>query len=121
MRSLYYRRITLEIFIEKEANQPLRMPWMGFKMKSAFFSLIPISILAFYGIEDKNAWFFGHDYIEDYRYRIGNTVYNMGLMVGHFAVISIVSIIGLLIAWITYEFLKAVKHSINNRGPSMTK
>jgi len=35
---------------------------------------IPGAILLFYGIEDKNAWFLGHDYINDYRNRIENSI-----------------------------------------------
>lgn len=68
---------------------------------------IPVAILLFYGIEDKNAWFFGHDYINDYRYRIkNNVVYHIGVMVSHYALIVTLSIVGLLISWIIYEVLK---------------
>lgn len=69
--------------------------------------VIPVVILLFYGIEDKNAWFFGHDYINDYRYRIeNNVVYHIGVMVSHYALIATLSIVGLLISWIIYEVLK---------------
>lgn len=68
---------------------------------------IPVAILLFYGIEDKSAWFFGHDYINDYRYRIeNNVVYHIGVMVSHYALIVTLSIVGLLISWIIYEVLK---------------
>ena len=68
---------------------------------------IPVAILLFYGVEDKNAWFFGHDYINDYRYRIeNNVVYHIGVMVSHYALIVTLSIVGLLISWIIYEVLK---------------
>ena len=68
---------------------------------------IPVAILLFYGIEDKNSWFFGHDYINDYRYRIeNNVVYHIGVMVSHYALIVTLSIVGLLISWIIYEVLK---------------
>ena len=68
---------------------------------------IPVAILLFYGIEDKSAWFFGHDYINDYRYRIeNNVVYHIGVMVSHYALIVTLSIVGLLISWIIYEILK---------------
>ena len=71
------------------------------------FVIIPLGVLLYYGIEDNTAWFFGHDYINDYRYRIDGVVYNIGIMVGHFALIVTVSLVGLLIAWVVYETLKA--------------
>lgn len=75
---------------------------------------IPVAILLFYGIEDKNAWFFGHDYINDYRYRIeNNVVYHIGVMVSHYALIVTLSIVGLLISWIIYEVLKLSNVAIN--------
>ncbi len=77
------------------------------------FALIPVAILLFYGIEDKTAWFFGHDYINDYRYRIDGVVHNIGIMVGHFALIATVSIVGILISWIIIEGLKESNVSIN--------
>lgn len=69
--------------------------------------IIPLAVLLFYGIEDNTAWFFGHDYINDYRYRIDGIVYNIGIMVGHFALIVTLSLVGLLIAWISYETIRA--------------
>lgn len=76
---------------------------------------IPVAILLFYGLEDKNAWFFGHDYINDYRYRIeNNVVYNIGVMVSHYALIVTLSIIGILISWLAYETWKVSKISIRN-------
>lgn len=75
---------------------------------------IPVAILLFYGIEDKNAWFSGHDYINDYRYRIeNNVVYHIGVMVSHYALIVTLSIVGLLISWIIYEVLKLSNVAIN--------
>lgn len=71
------------------------------------FVIIPLAVLLYYGIEDNTAWFFGHDYINDYKYRIDGVVYNIGIMVGHFALIVTVSLVGLLIAWVGYETLKA--------------
>lgn len=71
------------------------------------FVIIPLVVLLYYGIEDNTAWFFGHDYINDYRYRIDGIVYNIGIMVGHFSLIVTISLVGLLIAWIAYETLKA--------------
>ena len=53
----------------------------------ASFAVIPLAVLLVYGIEDNTAWFFGHDYINDYRYRIDGVVHNIGIMVGHFALI----------------------------------
>lgn len=78
-------------------------------LKCGIFSLIPLSILFFYGIEDKSAWFFGHDYIDDYRYRINNVVHHIGIMVGHFALLVTLSVVGLLISWIIYEALNLSK------------
>ena len=77
------------------------------------FVIIPLAVLFFYGIEDKTAWFFGHDYINDYRYRIDGVVHNIGIMVGHFALIATVSIVGLLISWIIIEGLKESNVSFN--------
>lgn len=75
---------------------------------------IPVAILLFYGVEDKNAWFFGHDYINDYRYRIeNNVVYHIGVMVSHYALIVTLSIVGILISWIIYEVLKLYNVAIN--------
>jgi hypothetical protein len=75
---------------------------------------IPVAILLFYGIEDKNAWFFGHDYINDYRYKIGNNVvYHIGVMVSHYALIVTLSIVGTLISWIIYEVLKLSNIIVN--------
>jgi hypothetical protein len=77
------------------------------------FAAIPLAILLFYGIEDKNAWFFGHDYINDYRYRIeNNVVYHVGIMVSHYALIVTLSIVGILISWIIYEAWKLSNISI---------
>ena len=74
---------------------------------------IPVAILLFYGIEDKNSWFFGHDYINDYRYRIeNNVVYHIGVMVSHYALIVTLSIVGILISWIIYEEWKLSNISI---------
>jgi hypothetical protein len=71
------------------------------------FAIIPIAILLYYGIEDKNAWFFGHDYINDYRYRIGNNgIYHIGVMVSHYSLIVALSIVAILVSWIIYEGLK---------------
>src|SRR5688500_13569631 len=55
-------------------------------LKCTIFALVPLFILLFYGIEDKNVWFFGHEYINDYRYRIQcNVVYHVGVMVSHYS------------------------------------
>ncbi len=77
------------------------------------FVMIPFAVLLFYGIEDKTVWFFGHDYINDYRYRINGVVHNIGIMVGHFALIATVSIVGILISRIIIEGLKESNVSIN--------
>ena len=74
--------------------------------------MIPLAVFLFYGIEDKTAWFFGHDYINDYRYRIDGVVHHIGIMVGHFALIATVSIVGILISWIIIEELKESNVSI---------
>lgn len=77
------------------------------------FATIPIAVLFFYGIEDKNAWFFGHEFINDYRYRIGNNVvYHIGVLVSHYSLIVTLSIVGILISWIIYETLKLSNISI---------
>jgi hypothetical protein len=71
------------------------------------FVIIPLAIILFFGIEDNTAWFFGHDYISDHGYKIDGVVYNIGIMVGHFALLVTLSVVGILIAWIMYETLKA--------------
>lgn len=80
------------------------------------FAIIPLAIILFYGIEDKSGWFFGHQFIDDYRYKISsnnNLVYNLGVMVSHYALVVILSIIGILFSWMGHEALKAVKNSTN--------
>jgi hypothetical protein len=99
----------LTIVIEKTGDYRRSLPKF-FKSRTTpvitTFVIIPLAILLFYGIEDNTAWFFGHDYINDYRYRIDGVVYNIGIMVGHFALIVTLSVVGLLVAWILYEVLK---------------
>lgn len=99
----------MSIIIEK-INSSKRPAPLFFSSKKitliTSFVIIPLVVLLFYGIEDNTAWFFGHDYIGDYRYRIDGVVYNIGLMAGHFALIVTLSLVGLLIAWITYETLR---------------
>ncbi len=74
---------------------------------SIMFTAIPVSILLFYGIDDKNEYFFGHNYVNDYRYKTQeNEVYRVGIMVSHHALLATLSIIGLLISWIGYEMFK---------------
>ena len=82
-------------------------------MWSDLYWNIPLSIMLFHGIEDKNAWFYGHDYINDYRYRIeNNVVYHIGVMVSHCALIVTLSVVGMLISWIIYEVWKLSNISI---------
>jgi hypothetical protein len=77
------------------------------------FAIIPLAILLSYGIEDKTAWFFGHDFIDDYRYRVSNNVvYHLGVMVSHYSLILTLSIVGMLIGWIIYEGWKLLNISI---------
>jgi hypothetical protein len=79
------------------------------------FAIIPLAILLFYGIEDKTAWFFGHDFIDDYRYKVSNNVvYHIGVMVSHYSLILTLSIVGILIGWIIYEVWKLLNISITN-------
>ena len=73
------------------------------------FVIIPLSILLFYGIEDKNANFFAQvEYRDDYRAVYEKTVYPMGIMVSEWALIAILSIVGFLVSWISHEILKVV-------------
>ena len=100
----------MTIVIEKRDNSERSLPQFFTIRRITLitsFVIIPLAVLLFYGIEDNTAWFFGHDYISDYRYRIDGIVYNIGIMVGHFALIVTLSLVGLLIAWITYETVKA--------------
>jgi hypothetical protein len=70
--------------IDKISYRKFKFTWRIKKSMYISFATIPLVILLFYGIEDKNAWFFGHIYVDDYRHRIGNNVvYNLGLMIGH--------------------------------------
>lgn len=99
----------MTIVIEKTGDHRRSLPQF-FKSRTipliTTFVIIPLAILLFYGIEDNTAWFFGHDYINDYRYRIDGVVYNIGIMVGHFSLIVTLTVVGLLVAWILYEVLK---------------
>lgn len=100
----------MTIVIERVDNSGHSQPQFSKIRKMIFitpFVIIPVTILLFYGVEDNTAWFFGHDYINDYRYRIDGVVYNIGIMVAHFALLVTLSVVGLLIAWIMYETLKA--------------
>lgn len=100
----------MTIVIEKRDNSEHSLPKFFTIRRITLitsFVIIPLAVLLFCGIEDNTAWFFGHDYINDYRYRIDGIVYNIGIMVGHFALIVTLSLVGLLIAWITYETVKA--------------
>lgn len=99
----------MTIVIEKANGSKLLAPKFSTVKKITLitsFAIIPLCVLGFYGTEDNTAWFFGHDYINDYRYRIDGVVHNIGIMVGHFALIVTLSVVGLLIAWIVYETLK---------------
>jgi hypothetical protein len=83
------------------------------------FAIIPLSILLFYGIEDKNADFFTKaTYPDDYRAAYEGTVYPMGIMVSEWALIAILSIVGILVSWIGHEIFKIVIGSIAQ--PRMT-
>lgn len=99
--------MTIVIEDIKNSRGPILSIRKGRIIKFILFAFIPIAILLFYGIEDNTAWFFGHQYIDDYRYVIDKNVYHIGIMVSHSALIVTVSIVGLLISWIVYEGLKA--------------
>jgi hypothetical protein len=80
------------------------------RIKYLLFAIAPVSVLLFYGIEDKNSWFFGHDYINDYRYKTNNNaVYHIGIMVSHYSLLVTLAIVGILIIWIIYEGLRSSK------------
>jgi hypothetical protein len=99
--------IVIETRTNPSSKHSLRRVFTNKKITIFAFATIPLAVLIFYGIEDKTAWFFGHDYINDYRYRIDGVVHRIGVMVGHFALVVTLSVISLLIAWITYEFVKS--------------
>jgi hypothetical protein len=86
-------------------------------LECTIFGLVPLFILLFYGIEDKNAWFFGHEYINDYRYRIqGNVVNHVGVMISHYSLVVIISIVAILISWIGYYAWRLVQISYNSNA-----
>ena len=76
------------------------------------FAMIPLSVLAYYGMEDKNADYFAKGRFitntEGWQYRYNGLIYHLGVMVSHWALIGIVSIVFILIAWIGYEGLHIV-------------
>lgn len=77
------------------------------------FAVIPLALLIFYGIEDNLADFFANAiYPDDYRTVYDNKVYHLGIMVSHWAIIVILSILGILLSWIGHEGLKLVTNSI---------
>jgi len=82
--------------------------------KCGIFALIPLSILLFYGTEDKNADFFenGDGVRAEYKIIYNRQAYYIGEMVSHWSLIVTLSIVGLLISWIIYEALNLSKLSI---------
>ena len=99
---------------EKSSTRKFSAPWSAKKSMCLTLVIIPLSIMLFYGIEDKNADFFAKaKYPDDYRAVYNNTVYRMGIMVSHSALIVTLSIVGILISWIGHEAFKLLKDSIN--------
>lgn len=99
--------MSLEAKGKNSSHNFFKQIWHGKRIFYISIATIPFAILLFYGIEDKTAWFFGHDYIDDYRYRISNNVvYHLGAMVSHYALVVTLSIVGILISWIIYEACK---------------
>ena len=75
--------------------------------------VIVTSLLLIYGIEDKNADFFKKGRFvtntEGWEYRYKGVIYPLGLMVSHWANIVVVSIVFMLIFWIAYEGVRAIR------------
>lgn len=100
----------------KRSIHIFRFTWNIKKSLYISFAIIPLSILLFYGIEDKNADYFKKGRFitntEGWEYRYSGVIYPYGLMVNHWSVIVVVSIVGILISWIGHEIFKLVKYSI---------
>ena len=86
------------------------------KTRYISFAVIPIIIVAIFGIDDKNVDYFEKGSFtrnsEGWEYRYNNVVYPYGLMVSHWANIAILSIVGILISWIVCEAWKLSNISI---------
>lgn len=75
------------------------------------FGSIFFATLFYYGHEEENVkqqrFFDEGIHYDDYRVRMGSHFYHLGIMVSHWANIAIITIIGILIAWITWYGIKA--------------
>lgn len=90
----------------------LKSPLIIKKSMYMSFVIIPVLVLLFFGIEDKNSDFFAKSkYPEDYRAVYDKKVYNIGIMVSNLAKILIISIVGILLSWIGHELIKLVSTS----------
>lgn len=71
------------------------------------FVAIPLIVIMFYGLEDKNADYFKKGRFitnsEGYEYRYQGIIYHNGLMVSHWSLIAVLSIVFCLISWVTHE------------------
>jgi len=106
----------IPIMHEKSSAHKFNVPWNVKKSMCLSLVIIPLSIMLFYGIEDKNADFFARvKYPDDYRAVYNKMVYRMGIMVSHSALIVTLSIVGILISWIGHEAFKLIKDSINEK------
>lgn len=76
------------------------------------FVAIPLSVLMFYGLEDKNADYFKKGKFitntEGWEYKYNKVIYHYGMMVSHWSVIVVVSICIGMISWICHEGYMAV-------------
>lgn len=71
------------------------------------------SLLLIYGLEDKNADYFKKGRFvtntEGWEYRWNGVIWPYGLMVSHWSVIVILTIVFMLIFWIGYEGVRAIR------------
>lgn len=76
------------------------------------FGGIFLGFVMFYGLDEedkKQQEFFdkGDGYSTEYKIRVGGHIYYLGEMVSHWANIAILTIVGILIAWITCWAIQA--------------
>lgn len=68
------------------------------------------AVLFYYGHDEENAkqqrFFDEGIHYDDYRVRMGSHFYHLGIMVSHLANIAIMTIIAILISWVTYLGIK---------------
>ena len=91
--------------IQQEQDKLIEAGFIKYRLYIIFASIVAL-VIAFYGVNEDSAKeerFFaeGDGVSSEYRIRVGGHVYHLGEMVSHWANIAVLSIIGILISWIT--------------------